>query len=64
MPHNYRELSNVKCTHPGCNKRIKVKIIEKNPAADLCYYHYQMAHKKEQFTMRKKAKQEPVVNER
>jgi len=63
MAHNYRELSNVKCTHPGCNKRLKVKIIEKNPDADQCYFHYQLTHRKEQFTMRKTGHTKAVVNE-
>lgn len=37
--HDFRVLSKVKCAYPGCPKKLKQNLIDKNPDAELCYNH-------------------------
>lgn len=40
--HHYSVLSHKKCKHPGCRKRLKQNLIDKNPKAELCFKHHQI----------------------
>ena len=39
MKLDFRILSNRKCHFPGCPKRLKQSLIDKNPDAEYCYKH-------------------------
>lgn len=53
-PHNFRELSDVQCTHPGCTKRIKMNVLERKPGADLCYKHFKLRKQQSQTSKKQK----------
>ena len=38
---NFRLLSDKRCVVPGCRKRLKQNVANRNPNADMCYKHYQ-----------------------
>ena len=42
MSFQYKDLSDKRCSHPGCNKRLKKKIVVSNPQADRCFFHYNL----------------------
>lgn len=39
-PFVHTELSNLRCKHPGCYKRLKMNLIYKHPDAEFCYFHW------------------------
>ena len=44
--HAFNVLSNVRCKYPGCEKFLKLRIVEGKQTAKLCYQH----HKEVQFS--------------
>lgn len=44
-PHTHLKLSDYRCTHPGCKRRIKANVVErKEKVPRLCYKHYWLLH--------------------
>jgi len=39
---DYKILSNIRCRIPGCHKRLKQNLVDKNSDADLCFFHWVM----------------------
>lgn len=60
MSYQYKDLSDKRCTHPGCNKRLKKKIVTTNPKADLCYFHY--TYKKKLASFQKAQDKSGTIN--
>ncbi len=43
--HAFNVLSNVKCRWPGCEKFLKLRIVEEKQTAEFCYKHWKMNKK-------------------
>ena len=43
--HAYDVLSDKKCAMPGCDNKLKLRIVEERPTATLCYRCYQKKRK-------------------
>ena len=45
--HTFSQLSSTTCAHPGCIKKLKLRLVENKPTMKLCYMHYreQEAHR-------------------
>lgn len=38
--HHFSVLSEKTCVHPSCTKRLKQNLVDKNPDAEMCYWHH------------------------
>lgn len=40
MKKHFTVLSDKVCTHPGCGRRLKQNLIDRNPKAEFCFLHW------------------------
>ncbi len=38
--HHFTELSYIKCSHPGCRRKLKLNLVKRKPTAKFCFKHY------------------------